>query len=119
MANAREDAYIKALHDVATHLLGEDWYIVDPVSGAQAAERIATEIKNEYPKRDMSRVERWRCKHRKCIFCKHSEPLAPMDIYHGNDIWCAAKKCAKNRDAVRPFCTLFSLEKEWYGDVEK
>lgn len=56
MANAREDAYIKALHDVATHLLGEDWYIVDPVSGAQAAERIATEIKNEYPKRDMSRL---------------------------------------------------------------
>lgn len=52
----------RAVDELCNYLLGEHWYIVDPVSNLQANAIILAEIKNKYPPADAGFIERikWR-----------------------------------------------------------
>ena len=38
----------KTINEICDHLLGEDWYIVDPISASQANSQIVYEIEKKY-----------------------------------------------------------------------
>ena len=38
----------KTLNEICDHLLGDNWYIVDPISASQANSQIVYEIENKY-----------------------------------------------------------------------
>ena len=40
----------KALNEICDHLLGDNWYIVDPISASQANSQIVYEIEKKYKK---------------------------------------------------------------------
>lgn len=99
-----------ALHELAVHLLGKEWYSnyydVNSVN-----DDIVNTIKQIYPAVDESPVEKWRRMHKRCYFCSHCSiicliPFSP-DAYR-----CEAKGKTVNIDIPRPFCTLFELKKE-------
>lgn len=93
-----------ALNKLVDHLLGRDWYIADPVGGEQANEIIVDQICKRYPAVDEDPVNRYRRRHKKCIWCKH---------YYGVTGECRAKSIIiNNYKASKPhrFCTLFNLK---------
>lgn len=99
-----------ALHELAVHLLGKEWYSnyydVNSVN-----DDIVNTIKQIYPAVDESPVEKWRRMHKRCYFCSHCSiirliPFSP-DAYR-----CEVKGKTVNIDIPRPFCTLFELKKE-------
>lgn len=109
------DIYEKGLLEVVEHLLGKDYYIVDPVSGVDAAKIMVDDIKAAYPGRDEDPVDAWRRKHRRCLFCTHCEPLSMFGgpIVGASEYkWCNAKKKCVRFDMYRPWCRLFKLKKE-------
>ena len=96
----------KAAHELATYLLGLDYYIVDPVSESQANDIIVDEIKSRYEGSTESPTNRWRnsrC-NRRCKFCKHYEVFS--DVKGA----CNAKDRIVNRNIHRPFCKVFKLK---------
>jgi hypothetical protein len=104
-----------AVNKLCTHLLGKNWYITDPVNGDMANAIIVEEIVKKYPAVDESPVEKWRRKHKRCMWCSHCVGRRVMDrdliFYTIYD--CKAKgRDDVNIDIPRPFCTLFELKKE-------
>lgn len=101
----------KAVDILADHLLGENWYIADPVSGSQANDIIVDEIRSLYKPVDRSPVEKYRRRHKKCKWCAYMR-------HEGNGLWgvyyelCAAKDKIVNDDLPRPFCSCFKLKME-------
>jgi hypothetical protein len=94
-----------ALNKLVNHLLGRDWYIADPVGGEQANEIIVDQICKRYPAVDEDPVDRYRRRHKKCIWCKY------YCSYKGS---CDAKSRGMNTveaSKPHPFCTLFKLDK--------
>ena len=116
----------KAIEELATHLLGDDWYIVDPVSTVQANEIIVEEIKSRYIGATESPVNKWRRSrvNRRCKFCKHygEVPCVYIDVFgkEFNDVKgvCNAKDRDVNGNIHRPFCKVFQL-KSFYETEEK
>lgn len=103
-----------ALNKLATHLLGEDWYIVDPVGPDQAAEIILEEICSKYPAVKEDPVDAYRRKYKKCIWCEHLRIHHCFDRF-GNVCFvgeCSAKDKMVMEDAPHPFCKIFKLKKE-------
>ena len=107
---------LEAFTEVCCHLLGKDFYIVDPVNGDTGRDILVEEIKKRYPAKDMSPVDKWRCKHKRCgwcIYCVPDQVFDPNSQMLETRYNCAAK-CIKRIDCnmPRPFCTLFNLKKE-------
>lgn len=104
----------KALHELATYLLGDDYCIVDPVSESQANDIIVDEIKSRYEGSTESPTNRWRnsrC-NRRCKFCKHYIEFSNIK---GT---CRAKDHPVYGLSHRPFCKVFKL-KSFYETEEK
>lgn len=116
----------KAIHELQTHLLGDDWYIIDPVSVDQANEAIVEEIKSRYAGVTESPINKWRRSrvNRRCKFCKHYRevPCVYIDEYgdefNGVKGVCNAKDRDVNGNIHRPFCKVFQL-KSFYETEEK
>lgn len=97
-----------ALDKLVEHLLGKEYYIVDPVGGNQARESIVNEICSRYPAVKEDPVDAYRRKHKKCKWCKHCDNSLLRSCY----TMCRAKDIRIYADARRPFCSLFELKKE-------
>lgn len=116
----------KAIDELTTHLLGDDWYIVDPVSTVQANEIIVEEIKSRYAGVTESPINKWRRSrvNRRCKFCKHygEGPCVCIDEFGGELMVlkgvCNAKDQVVNGNIHRPFCKVFQL-KSFYETEEK
>lgn len=116
----------KAVDELATHLLGDDWYIVDPVSAIQANEIIVEEIKSRYAGVTESPTNKWRRSraNRRCKFCKHYKEVPCVRVgAFGKEFSCVKGVCnAKDRvvngNVHRPFCKVFQL-KPFYETEEK
>ena len=97
----------EAVDKLCYHLLGDDWYIVDPVCCTQANAIIVDEITGRYKGVTESPVNKWRRSrlHRKCEFCKYFSPS-------GNSCRnvCRAKNEYVFASAPRPFCSCFQLK---------
>lgn len=88
---------------IIDHLLGNDWYIVDPVCTEQANEIILEEIQKKYKSRTPSKVDLYRMRHKRCKWCAHFDAM-----YYK----CAAKdKVIGSKDWPRPLCFVFNLKK--------
>lgn len=105
-----------AVNKLCEHLLGKDWYIVDPVGVEQEIDIIVDQIIKRYPAVDESPVDKWRRKHKKCRWCTHCgvytliDPISKEFDYRNE---CKAKGIKLiNENIPRPFCTLFELKKE-------
>ena len=115
----------KAIEELKAHLLGDDWYIVDPVSTIQANEIIVEEIKSRYAGVTESPINKWRRSrvNRRCKFCKHYRevPCVFVDAFgeefNGVKGACDAKGRLVNGNVHRPFCKVFQL-KSFYGKEE-
>ena len=107
----------KAVDELATHLLGDDWYIVDPVSTIQANESIVEEIKSRYAGVTESPINKWRRSrvNRRCKFCQNYISNSYFEDVKGV---CNAKDRAVNGNIHRPFCKVFQL-KPFYETEEK
>ena len=105
-----------AVNKLCVHLLGKDWYIVDPVGVEQEIDIIVDQIMKRYPAVDESPVDKWRRKHKQCRWCTHCyEDLEFDDNKHTIGITYRCKaKCLRIMipHMSRPFCTLFELKKE-------
>ena len=104
----------KAVDELATYLLGDDYYIVDPVSESQANNIIIDEIKSRYGRFTESPTNRWRnsrC-NRRCKFCKH---YIEFSAVKGT---CRAKDQPVYGRSRRPFCKVFQI-KPFYEKEEK
>lgn len=104
----------KAVDELATYLLGDDYYIVDPVSESQANDIIVDEIKGRYRGFTESPTNRWRksrC-NRRCKFCKH---YIEFSAIKGT---CRAKDQPVYGRSRRPFCKVFQI-KPFYEKEEK
>ena len=116
----------KTIDELTTHLLGEDFYIVDSVSDEQANEVIVEEIKSRYAGASESPINKWRRSrvNRRCKFCKHygEVPCVCIDAFgrefNGVKGVCNAKDRVVNRNVHRPFCKVFQL-KTFYETEEK
>ena len=98
-----------AVNKLCVHLLGKDWYIVDPVGVEQGNDIIVDQIMKRYPAVDETPVDKWRRKHKRCKWCRNCESFGPYLLYHK----CVAKDHTNiNIDIPRLFCTLFELKKE-------
>ena len=110
----------KAIHELKTHLLGDDWYIVDPVSTVQANEIIVEEIKSRYAGVTESPINKWRRSrvNRRCKFCKsyNSYKCIGRGIVEEKGS-CSAKDRVVNGNIHRPFCKVFQL-KSFYETEE-
>ena len=106
----------EAFTEICRYLLGKDFCIADPVDGDTARDIFVREIKKRYPAADESPVDKWRRKHKRCIWCIYCVPdqvFDPNSQMFETRYNCAAK-CIKRIDynMPRPFCTLFNLKKE-------
>ena len=104
----------KAVDELATYLLGDDYYIVDPVSESQAND--IDEIKSRYRGFTESPTNRWwnsRC-NRRCKFCKHYIEFSAINC-QGT---CRAKYQLVYGSSRRPFCKVFQI-KPFYEKEEK
>ena len=116
----------KAIEELTTHLLGDDWYIVDSVSTDQANEVIVEEIKSRYTGAAESPINKWRRSrvNRRCKFCKHYREVPCVCVgafgkeFNGVKGVCNAKDRAANGNIHRPFCKVFQL-KSFYETEEK
>ena len=95
------------VNKLTDHLLGEDWYIVDPVGGEQANEIILDTIARRYPPVHESPANKWRRKHKRCKWCHHCKTRVHSD---GLVTICSAKEKLVDIDIPRPFCTVFELD---------
>lgn len=106
----------KAVNLLCTHLLGEDWYIVDPVGNEEANDIIVEAIMKMYPPKTMTRIDKWRKRHKKCRWCTHChEDILVDDVGRSIGIGYTCKAKCQTIFYVgksRPFCTLFNLKKE-------
>lgn len=99
---------------IANHLLPKNWEVdIEPAMGKPSDAAIADAIIRKYPKctSNLSSVEKWRSKHKKCDYCIYGEDY-PDCINAGNYIYCAAKRKNSHRNRPRPFCSLFQIKKE-------
>lgn len=105
----------EAFSEICGYLLGKDFYIVAPVDGDTARDILVKEIKNRYVAKDISPVDKWRYKHKRCIWCTHCVPdraFNPNSQMFETQYGCAAKCITRiDRNMPRPFCTLFNLKK--------
>lgn len=91
---------------LAEHLLGEDFYIVDPVGNEQANEVIYEEIIANYRCKDESPENRYRRKHKRCIWCRHA--IRRFDISGFRYCYtCEVKDKEVNPHKPRPFCSVY------------
>lgn len=105
----------EAVNKLCVHLLGKDWYIVDPVRNEEANDIIVDEIMSKYRAVDESPVDKWRRKHKKCMWCRHcvGHKAITSTCEQASVFECTAKgKYIASIDFPRPFCTLFELKKE-------
>ena len=97
----------EAVNKLCDHLLGDDWYIVDPVCNTQANAIIVDEIISRYKGATESPVNKWRRSrlHRKCEFCKYFVAGATgcRDV-------CSAKNKYVLASTPRLFCGVFQLK---------
>lgn len=93
------------VNKLADHLLGKDWYIADSVGGNQANDIIFEEIAGRYKAVDESPADRWRRKHKRCLWCKYCK----FEVYCGS-YSCTVKVKPVNPDMPKPFCSVFQLE---------
>lgn len=111
----------KAIDELTTHLLGEDFYIVDSVSDDQANEVIVEEIKSRYAGASESPINKWRRSrvNRRCKFCKNynSYKCIGRGIVEEKGS-CSAKDRVVIGNIHRPFCKVFQL-KSFYETGEK
>ena len=106
----------EAFTEICYYLLGKDFTVTDPVNRDACRDMLVEEIKRRYPAIDVSPVDKWRRKHKRCIWCIY---CVPDQVFNPNSQMfetrynCAAK-CIKRIDCnmPRPFCTLFNLKKE-------
>ena len=113
----------KAIDELTTHLLGEDFCIVDPVSGGQGYDVIVEEIKSRYAGASESPINKWRRSrvNRRCKFCKSYSYDSHKCIGRGIVVEkgsCNAKDRIVNGNIHRPFCKVFQL-KSFYETEEK
>ena len=104
-----------ALDKLVEHLLGKDYYIVNPVGGDQAREIIVNEICSRYPAVKEDPVDVYRRKHKKCKWCAHRiEDLRFDDGKHCIEVIyrCVAKGCLVLPEKDHKRCKLFKLAKE-------
>ena len=104
--------YEKAFKELRDHFLGNDFYIVDPISGDPSVESIVDTIKSTYPGAGELPVDKWRRKHKKCKWCIYHKYVVPPSMCCPSFCECTAKDKIVNEDVPRPFCSLFALEKE-------
>lgn len=103
----------EALNMLEKHLLGDDYYIVDPVNNMQANAIVVDEIISRYKGPTESPANKWRRRHKKCRFCKHCS-YTPIVAGHDPKGWCNVRmKCVNDR-TPRHFCSAFQL-KPYYG----
>ena len=105
----------RAVHELATYLLGLDYCIIDPVSESQANDIIVDEIKSRYKGKTESPTNRWRnsrC-NRRCKFCKHY-----FREFSNNKGTCRAKDRPVYGRSRRPFCKVFQI-KPFYEEEKK
>ena len=100
----------KALNELASYLLGKDWYseyiCVDAIN-----DDIVGTIERRYHGADETPVSKWRRQHKRCYFCEHCRMV--RDVPYASDIFmCDAKGKIVNISRPRPFCTLFELTKD-------
>lgn len=107
----------EAVYKLAEHLLGESWYLIDPLGSEQANDAIVNAIKKYYPAAENTPVEKWRIRHKRCTWCVYYLPIYnkfnPVKGVIETQYKCVAKdKVISNILMPRPFCTLFNLKKE-------
>lgn len=96
-----------ALGKLKDHLLGKDWYIIDSCCAEQGNDLIVDAILRKYPAVDESPVNKWRRKHKRCVWCHH----CTTKLGHGYILtYCKAKQKGVDIDIPRPFCKCFELE---------
>lgn len=106
----------EAVYELAVHLLGENWCIVDPVGTKQANDDIVNAIKKYYPAAKNTPVEKWRLRHKRCAWCVYnvcSNEFNPISkVYEPKNRCSAKEKVINDTLSPRPFCTLFNLKRE-------
>lgn len=99
----------EALNYLEKYLLGDNYYIVDPVNNMQGNAIIVDEIVSRYKGRGESPASKWRRRHKKCIFCKHCS-YTPAVAYPDPSPWCDVKMKCVNERSPRHFCSAFQLK---------
>lgn len=107
----------EAVNMLEKHLLGDDYYIVDPVCNIQANTIIVDEIISRYRGATESPANKWRRRHKKCKYCKHCS-CTPSVAGHSSIPWCNVKMKCVNGRKPRWFCRAFQL-KSYYGSEPK
>lgn len=107
----------EAVDKLCDHLLGDDWYIVDPICCTQANAIIVDEIISRYRGATESPANKWRRRHKKCRFCKHCS-YTPSVAGHSPKPWCDVKQKIVNDKRTRLFCGPFQL-RPYYGFKQK
>lgn len=100
-----------ALNELESYFLGDDFIIEDPVSISQANAIVVDEIKSKYGSYNNNPQDKWRLRHKKCIFCKYCS-FTPGVIGHDPRLWCKVKQKIVRGRAPRHFCGAFTLIKD-------
>lgn len=95
----------EALDILRKHLLGEDWYVVDPIRTTQVNAIIVDDIIGMYKGATESPVNKWRRKHKRCEFCKYYKPTGPFD-----GVCLAKNKRVSFPSESKRFCRVFLLK---------
>lgn len=97
----------EALHKLAEHLLGEDWYSIY-MNAEDIYQDIVETICSRYRGKKEDRVTKWRRRHKRCAFCRHLEYLShPCGI---SGFKCRAKEKIVCEWLPRQFCGLYEAK---------
>lgn len=102
----------EALYKIYDHLLGSDYYIVDPVSNDQGNDIMVEEILNRYKARNKhdNKVLRYRKKHKRCKYCKYlryvSSPTGDCSYFECD----ATGNIIHFIDMPRTFCSCYTVD---------
>ena len=99
----------EALNKICSHLLGKNWYIVDPVCDSQANDIIYEEICRKYSGDNDSPKDKYRRNHPKCKFCHYAKYRV---LHEGTFCKCTVKEKLVNDERPRYLCQAFELRKE-------
>ena len=99
----------EALNKICSHLLGKNWYIIDPICNLQANDIIYEEICRKYPRDNDSPKDKYRRKHPKCKFCHYAKYRV---LHEGAFCECTVKEKLVNDEIPRYLCKAFELRRE-------
>lgn len=95
------------------HLLGPDWYSLY-WNSEDVQEEALQYIMRSYKGVKENKINRWRRRHKKCLFCKNCKKLRYLDSPSGGSCYmCSAKDKMIMEPTMLRICGLFELDNKF------